>query len=94
MLETYISFDTKKREATKNKLEQEFNKLLYNAFSGKTIESVRNRVKVKIPKSGADMQAPPPTQKKNKQVKWHSKIDFDGVKSSNGFKDIDSTRKK
>ena len=43
-LEKYISFNTQKRN---NDFEKDFYKLLNNAFYGKIMENVRNRLKIK-----------------------------------------------
>ena len=45
-LEKYISFNTQKRNQAVNDFERDFYKLLKNAFYGKTMENVRNRIKV------------------------------------------------
>ena len=49
-LEKYISFNTQKRKKAKNDFEKDFYKILNNAFSGKTMENVRNRLKIKVTK--------------------------------------------
>ena len=45
LLEKYILFKTQKRNQAVNDFEKEFYKLLNNAFSGMTMENVRNRLK-------------------------------------------------
>ena len=47
-LEKYISFNTQKRNQDVNGFEKDLYKLLNNAFYGKTMESVRNRIKVEF----------------------------------------------
>ena len=49
-LEKYISFITQKRNKAKNDFEKDFYKLLNNAFYGKTLGNVRNRLKIKFVK--------------------------------------------
>ena len=46
-LEKCISFITQKRNLAANGFEKDFNKVLDNAFCGKTMENVRKRVKLK-----------------------------------------------
>ena len=46
-LEKYINFNTQKRIKAKNDFEKDFYKLLNGAISGKTMENVRNRLKIK-----------------------------------------------
>ena len=46
-LESYIIFNTQKRNQAVNDFEKDFYKLLNNAFYDKTMENVRNRLKIK-----------------------------------------------
>ena len=50
--EKYINFNTQKRNQAVNDFEKDFYKLLNNAFYGKTMENVRNRLKIKFIKKG------------------------------------------
>ena len=47
-LEKYINFNTQKRNQAIDDFEKHFYKLLNNAFYGKTMEIVRNGLKIKI----------------------------------------------
>ena len=47
-LEKYINFNTQKRNKAKNDFEKDFYKLLNNASYGKTMENVRNRLKINL----------------------------------------------
>ena len=49
-LEKNINFNTRKRNKVKNELEKDFYKLLNNAFYVKTVENVRNRLKLEFNK--------------------------------------------
>ena len=50
-LELYISLNTRMRTQSKNKFEESFYKLMHNSCYGKTLESKRNSVNVKLVKS-------------------------------------------
>ena len=71
-LEKYISFDTQKRNKAKNDFEKDFYDLLNNAFYGKTMKNLRNRIKVEFIKKDD-------TDKINKQ---QSILTFNGIHKS------------
>ena len=70
--EKYINFNTQKRNKARNDFEKDFYKLLNNAFYGKMMENVRNRLKIK------------PIEKDdyNKIIKQQSKLTFNGIHKS------------
>ena len=47
-LEKYINFNTQKRKKAKNEFERDFYKSLSNALYGKTMENVRNYLRLKF----------------------------------------------
>ena len=71
-LEKYISFNTQKRNQAVNDFEKDFYKLLNNAFYGKTMENVRNRLKIKFVKKDDYREI----------VKQQSKLTFNGIHKS------------
>ena len=71
-LEKYISFNTQKRNKAKNEFEIDFYKLLKTFISGKTLENVRNRIKVEFIRKDDT----------NKIVKQQSKLTFNGIHKS------------
>ena len=71
-LEKYISFNTQKRDKAKNDFEKDFYKLLNNAFYGKTMENVRNRLKIKFIKKDGHKEI----------IKQQSKLTFNGIHKS------------
>ena len=71
-LEKYINFITQKRNQSVNDFEKDFYKLLNNAFYGKTMENIRNRIKVEFIKK--DDTA--------KIIKQQSKLTLNGFHNS------------
>ena len=71
-LEKYINFNTQKRNKAKNDFEKDFYKLLKNAFYGKTMENVRNRLGLKFFKK----------DEYKKIIKYQSKLTFNGTHKS------------
>ena len=68
-LEKYINFNTQRRNQAVNDFEKDFYKLLNNAFYGKTMENVRNRLKIKFVKKDNYREI----------VKQQSKLTFNGI---------------
>ena len=71
-LEGYISFNTQKRNKSKNDFEKDFFKLLNNAAFGKFLENVRKRLGLELIKKG-DVK---------KIIKQQSKLTFNGIQKS------------
>ena len=71
-LESYISFNTQKRNKAKNDFEKDFFKLLVNAAFGKFLENVRNRLGLELIKRG-DIK---------KIDKQQSKLSLKGIQKS------------
>ena len=71
-LESYISFNTQKRNKAKNDFEKDFFKLLVNAAFGKFLENLRNRLELELLKKD--------NFKKN--INEQSKLTFNGIQKS------------
>ena len=71
-LEKYINFNTEKRNKAKNDFEKDFYKLLNNAFYGKTMENLRNRLKIKFIKKDDYREI----------IKQQSRLSFNGIHKS------------
>ena len=71
-LEKYVNFNTQKRNQAVKDFEKDFYKLLKNAFYGKTMENVQNRLKIKF------------VIKDNygEIIKQQSKLTFNGIHKS------------
>ena len=77
-LKKYINFNTRKRNQAVNDFEKDFYKLLNNAFYGKTMENVQNRLKIKFVKKNDYREI----------LKQQSKLTFNGIHKS--FENCDS----
>ena len=71
-LESYISFNTQKRNKAKNDFEKDFFKLLVNAAFGKFLENVRNRLGLELIKK----------DNIKKIITQQSKLTFNGIQKS------------
>ena len=71
-LEKYIIFNTQKGNQAVNGFEEDFCKLLKNSFYGKTMGSVRNRLKIKFVKKDDYREI----------IKYQSKLTFNGIHKS------------
>ena len=71
-LEKYINFNTQKRNQSLNDFERDFYKLLNNAFYAKTMENVRNCLKIKLFKKDDYREI----------IKQQSKLTFNGCQKS------------
>ena len=71
-LEKYINFNTQKRNQAVNDFEKDFYKLLNNAFYRKTMENVRNRLKIKFFKKDDYREI----------IKQQSRLIFNGIHKS------------
>ena len=71
-LDSYISFNTQKRNKAKNDFEKDFFKLLVNAAFGKFLENVRNRLELELIKK----------DNIKKIVDQQSKLTFNGIQKT------------
>ena len=71
-LEKYINFNTQKQNKFRNDFEKEFYKLFNNAFYGKTMEKVRNRLKIKFDRKDYYREI----------IQQQSKLTFNGIHKS------------
>ena len=69
LLEKYKIFKTQKRNRAKNDFEKDLYKLLNNAFYGKTMENVRNRLRLEFLKK----------REYKENIKQQSKLTFNGI---------------
>ena len=71
-MESYISFNTQKRNKAKNEFEKDFFKFLVNAAFGKFLENIRNRLELEL------------FEKDNikKTIDQQSKLTFNGIQKS------------
>ena len=72
-LKTYVDFNTEMRKKAKNEFEKDFFKLMKNSVFGKTMENVKNRIKLHA------------TTSNDNAVKWFSKINLKGCREFDGL---------
>ena len=77
-LEKYIEYNTKKRAQADSDFKTDYLKNLSCSFFGKTMEKVRNRIKVEFVKNTDE----------TKFLSYQSRLDFDGIHKS--YQDCDS----
>ena len=77
-LEKYIDYNTKKREQADSDFKKDYHKNLNCSFFGKTMEDVRNRIKIEFVKNADE----------RKILRYQSRLDFDGIHKS--YQDYDS----
>ena len=77
-MEKYIDYDTKKSAQADSDFKKDYHKELICSFFGKTMEDIRNRIKVGFVKD---------TDEK-KILRYQSRLDFDGIHKS--YQDYDS----
>ena len=68
-LEKYVNSNTQKQNEVKNEFENDFYKLLNNEFYCKTMENVRNRLRLEFIKN----------EEFKKIIKTQSKVTFNGI---------------
>ena len=71
-MEKYFYFNTQRRNQAVNVFEKDFYELLNDAFHGKSMENVRNRLKIEFIKKD-DFE---------KIIKQQSKLTFNGIQKS------------
>ena len=76
-LAKYIDYNTKKRAEADSDFMKDYHKILICSFFGKTMEDVRNRIKVEFKNTN-----------KRKILKFQSRLDFNGIHKS--YQDYDS----
>ena len=67
-LEKYLNYNFQKRNQAVNDFKKDFYKLLNNAFYGKTMENVRNRLIIKFVKKDEYKEL----IKQQSNIQWHS----------------------